>query len=122
MTPLAPRATLKLLVSSRSSMGRVRIIADSEGEELDIFAIPNVFVVTSSSPDGGELSTTYVNDNPLSPTSTVKRHRQIVDYREISDIAGIDELDAYIKHIAYAVSSVYSIVSFDTIEDRKSVV
>lgn len=94
--------------------GQSCIIADSEGEELDIFAIPNVFVVTSSSPDGGELSATYINDNPLSPTSTVKRHRQIVDYREISDIAGIDELDAYVKRIAYAASSAYSTVSFDT--------
>lgn len=94
--------------------GQSCIIADSEGEELDIFAIPNVFVVTSSSPDGGELSATYVNDNPLSPTSTVKRHRQIVDYREISDIAGIEELDAYVKRIAYAAGTAYSTVTFDT--------
>ena len=94
--------------------GQSCIIADSEGEELDLFNIPNVFVVTSSTPDGGELSATYVNDSPLSPTSTVKRHRQIVDYREISDIAGIDELDAYVKRIAYAASSAYSTVSFDT--------
>lgn len=94
--------------------GQSCIIADSEGEELDLFNIPNVFVVTSSSPDGGELSATYINDDSLSPTSTVKRHRQIVDYREISDIAGIDELDAYVKRIAYAASSAYSTVSFDT--------
>lgn len=94
--------------------GQSCIIADSEGEELDIFAIPNVFVVTSSSPDGGELSATYVNDNPLSPTSTVRRHRQIVDYREISDIAGIEELDAYVKRIAYAAGTAYSTITFDT--------
>lgn len=90
------------------------IIAGSEAEEIDVFGVPNVFAVTSTNPETEGLTAIFVNDNPISPTSTAKRKRRIVNFREISDIANIEALEAYVKRIAYDASNIYSKMTFDT--------
>lgn len=82
--------------------------------ELDLFNIPNKWVVVASNPESEPLTSTYTNDNPLSITSTVNRGRTIVDFRTIDNIADQDSLDAYVDRIAFNASQSYSYAEFIT--------
>lgn len=82
-------------------------------EELDIFNVPNKWIVVCSSAEQSLMST-YTNTNPNSPTSTVNRGRTIVDYREVTDIADQQSLDAYVQRIAFEASQVYGKLTFET--------
>jgi hypothetical protein len=82
-------------------------------EELDLFNVPNKWVVVCSNAEQS-LFSTYMNDNPNSPTSTVSRGRTIVDYREVTDIAAQQSLDAYVQRIAFETSQVYGKITFET--------
>jgi hypothetical protein len=82
-------------------------------EELDLFNVPNKWVVVCSSAEQSLMSS-YTNSNPNSPTSTVNRGRTIVDYREVTDIADQQSLDAYVQRIAFEASQVYGKVTFET--------
>lgn len=83
-------------------------------EELDLFNVPNKWVVVMSNPERAPLVSSYTNDNPNSPTSTVNRGRTIVDYREIDNIADQQALDAYVQRIAFEASQIYGKVTFET--------
>ena len=90
------------------------ILPDTAVEEMDLFSVPNKWVVVATNPETDPLVSRYTNDNPLSPTSTVNRRRNIVDYREISDIANQEVLDDYVRRIAYEASNVYGKFIFET--------
>lgn len=83
-------------------------------EELDVFNVANVFSVVRTNEEEVPLMSTYINDNPDSPTSTVSRDRKIVDHREIEDIADQEALDAYVERIAFEASQVYGRIRFKT--------
>jgi hypothetical protein len=83
-------------------------------EELDLFTIPNKWVVVCSNPEDTPLYASYTNDNPDNLTSTVNRGRTIVDYREVSDIADQDSLDDYVQRIAFEASQIYGKITFET--------
>ena len=83
-------------------------------EELDTFNVPNVFFAVRTNEEEEPLMSTHINDNPDSPTSTVNRSRQIVDHREIDDIADQEALDAYVKRVAFDASQVYGRIQFNT--------
>ncbi|MHC8516767.1 hypothetical protein [Sporosarcina sp. ITBMC105] len=83
-------------------------------EELDLMDVHNVFTAIRSNPDEPPLMSTYINDNPESPTSTVSRGRNIVDIRELDDIASQEALDAYVRRIAFEASQVYGRIRFKT--------
>jgi hypothetical protein len=83
-------------------------------EELDLFNIPNKWVVVCTNAEQEPLASTYTNDNPDSLTSTVNRSRTIVDFREISDIASQTSLDDYVQRIAFEASQVYGKITFET--------
>lgn len=83
-------------------------------EELDLFSIPNKWVVVCTNAEQNPLLSSYTNDNPDSITSTVNRGRIIVDYREVSDIADQASLDAYVQRIAFEASQVYGKLAFET--------
>lgn len=83
-------------------------------EILDLFSVANKFIVVASNPEAPVLKSEYVNQNPRSLTSTYNRKRQIVDYREVEDIANKQALDAYVKRIAYEASQIYGHVNFQT--------
>lgn len=83
-------------------------------EELDLFSIPNKWVVIKSNAESSPLVSTYTNSNPDSITSTVSRGRNIVDYRTIDNIADQASLDDYTRNLAYESSQVYGHVAFET--------
>lgn len=83
-------------------------------EELDLFDVPNKWVVVCSNAEQEPLVSSYTNDNPESPISTVNRGRTIVDYREVTDIADQASLDSYVRRIAFEASQVYGKIIFET--------
>lgn len=90
------------------------IIPDTSTEEMDLFSVPNKWVVVATNPETESMVSRYTNENGGSPTSTVNRRRTIVDYREVDDIANQEILDDYVRRIAYEASNVYGKFIFDT--------
>lgn len=83
-------------------------------QTLDLFAVPNVWVLVKSEPDQPALMSTYTNADPLSPTSTVSRGRSIVDFRVEEDAPDQATLDAKAARLAFEASQVFEAVAFDT--------
>lgn len=95
------------------------VIENGSSEELDLYNVPNRWLVTYENVDGGEddkifLQSVYENTDWNSPTSIVNRGRVIVDYRTIDEIADQDALDAYTKRIAEEASQIYGKIKFTT--------
>jgi hypothetical protein len=93
------------------------VIFGGYSEELDAFGLPNVWsaVVKGEGESAPvEFSSVYTNDNPESALSTVSRGRNIVDYREIDNIADQVTLDAYVQRIAFESSQVFGKIEFET--------
>lgn len=82
--------------------------------ELDLFNIPNAWVVTVSNPDEEPLVSTYENVNEDSVTSIPNRRRRIVEIRELDSIPSQEALDNYVERIAFESSQVYGRVRFET--------
>jgi len=83
-------------------------------QSLDLWAVPNSWVLVVSEPDRPVLTSTYTNSNASSPTSTVNRGRTIVDYREYEEAVDQATLDARAERIAYEASQVYEHVQLET--------
>lgn len=83
-------------------------------DHLDLFGVPNKWVLAVSEPDRAPLVSTYTNNNADSPTSTVNRGRTIVDFREYEEAADQDSLDAKAERLAFEASQVYQQVEFST--------
>lgn len=83
-------------------------------EELDLFSVPNKWVVVRTNAEELPLKSVYINSNAASQTSTVSRGRTIVDYREIDNIADQPALDAYTQRIAFEASQIFGKVVFET--------
>jgi len=83
-------------------------------EELDITEVANTWVVTESNPEKDPIVSSKVNNNPESPTSTVRLGRTIVDFREVDDIADQATLNAYVERIAFEASQVFGKLKFKT--------
>lgn len=90
------------------------ILPDTSTEEMDLFSVPNKWVVVATNPEIEPLVSRYTNDNAGSPTSTVNRKRNIVDYREVDDILDQNTLDEYVQRIAYEASQIYGKFVFET--------
>lgn len=90
------------------------ITPDSMIDELDIFNVPNTWVVSASNPERINLISTYVNDNPDSITSTLSRRRSIVEYKKINDVFDQATLNNYTKRLAASTSNVYRKLEFKT--------
>lgn len=90
------------------------VIYNGMSEELDLFNVPNSWIMVLNDPEREPLVSHYQNDNPESPTSYQSRGRWIVDFREVTDIADQEALDAYTQRIAFAASQVYGKVEFET--------
>lgn len=90
------------------------ILPDTSIEEIDLFSVPNKWIVVATNPETPPLVSRYTNDNGGSPTSTTSRRRTIVDFREVDDIASQSILDDYVRRIAYEASNVYGKFIFDT--------
>lgn len=88
------------------------IIFEGMEETLDLFSVPNKWVVTVNNSDMDALSSEYTNDNADSLTSTVNRGRTIPDYQTIDYISSQSALDDYVKMVAFQASQVYGNVKF----------
>lgn len=82
-------------------------------ESLDLFAVPNRWVLVVSEPDRPPLVAVYTNDNSDSPTSTVNRGRVIVDFRQ-EQAADQETLDALAARLAFEASQVFEQVEVET--------
>jgi len=79
------------------------IIGRDTATETDYYKVPNVFIAVCSNPDLNEdYRSVYINDNPVSPLSTVRRGRRIISeiYRP-DQIASQSDLDAYARRMAF---------------------
>lgn len=90
------------------------IIPDTATEEIDLFNVPNKWVVVATNPETNPLTAIHTNENGASPTSTINRRRTIVDFREVDNIASESVLNEYIRRIAYEASNVYGKFIFET--------
>lgn len=76
-------------------------------ESLDLFDVPNRWVLIVSEPDRAAMSAEYVNDNPDSPTSTAARGRTIV--KVVTGVQAVDQasLAALAERMAFEDSQIY---------------
>jgi hypothetical protein len=90
------------------------LLVPSAEQELDLFSVPNKWVLVVSNPDQDLIVATYTNSAPASPTSTVRRGRTIVDYRIEQDAPDQAALDAKAARLAFESSQVYESITFST--------
>ena len=76
------------------------IIVDGITFASDKYDIPNKWIRYTENPELAYIISSYTNDSPDSPYSTVSRGRTIVDAQAVEDIADQDVLDAYVIRIA----------------------
>lgn len=81
------------------------VILDGITIDTDRFEVPNKFVRYVENPDAAYLISTYLNDDPNSPYSTVNRGRVIVDIDSVDDIATQGDLDNLVYRIAAQANS-----------------
>jgi len=90
------------------------VIFPDPQEHLDLFSVPNEWVLVTSEPDRPVLVSSYTNDNPNSPTSTVNRGITVTDFRQEEIAADQAALDAKVQRIAFEASQIYQQVEFRT--------
>lgn len=90
------------------------IILEGVQQSNDLYNIPNIIIRYVDNPDSDPLRSIYINDNPDSIISTVRRGRNIVDVDTVDDIADQDTLDAYTKRIAIEKSQACDSVNLRT--------
>lgn len=92
------------------------IIAPEVTQEIDLYGVPNVFIAKVSNPDmDADLVSIYVNDNPASQLSTVRRGRRIVsEVYQPDAIASQEDLNDYIGRIAFEASQTFHSATIKT--------
>lgn len=89
------------------------LVGDVE-QDLDLFDVPNKWVLVVSDTDQAALTSTVVNTDPGSPTSTVSRGRTIVSYLDGQSAADQATLNGLAAKQAYTDSQIYESVAFST--------
>lgn len=90
------------------------VIFPNVQQSLDLFAIPNRWVLYVSEADRATLRSVYTNTSPSSPTSTVNRGRTIMAEPAQFEAADQSTLDALAERKAFESSQVYESVEFET--------
>lgn len=91
------------------------LVVPAVDQELDLFNIPNKWVLVVSEPElDTPLTSTYTNTDPASPTSTVRRQRTITDYREEQEAVDQTTLNGKVARLAFEASQVYEAIPFAT--------
>jgi hypothetical protein len=97
------------------------VVRPNVSSTLDLFDVPNIFLAVVSQPDRPELTSTFVNDDPLSPMSTGRRMRNIVRIltNDNSDVQPDDAatqaiLDAKVARAASEATMLFEIADFTT--------
>lgn len=90
------------------------IIYPGAVDELDLFNVPNKWIVASSNPERQPLISTYTNNSPVSVTSVYNRQRNIVKYVQLNDILDQNTLDEYTKRLVFQDSQIYKKAIIET--------
>jgi hypothetical protein len=90
------------------------VIVGNIGHSLDLFNVPNKWVLVVSEPDRAVLTSTYTNTVASSPTSTVSRGRTITKYDTGQTAPDQGTLDGLAARMAFEDSQVYEAVTFTT--------
>lgn len=91
------------------------VIYNGMEEELDLFNVPNRWIIVLNDPEREDLVSDQININPDSPTSYQARgNRYIVDFREVTDIADQAALDQYAERVAFEASQIFGNIQFET--------
>lgn len=83
-------------------------------QELDLFAIPNRWILTVSDPDRENITVTITNNDPASPTSTVRRGRTITAFLTEQDADSEATMIQKASRVAFEASQVYEAIDFST--------
>lgn len=83
-------------------------------QELDLYAIPNRWILTVSDPDRDTIVVDFTNADPASPTSTVRRGRTITEFVQEQDADSEATLIEKASRLAFESSQVYEAIEFDT--------
>lgn len=91
------------------------VLQSAASSTVDFYDVPNIYIAIVSNPEQEVIKSIYINDNPASELSTVRRGRNIVSQLYKPDtITSQEDLDAYIRRIAFSRSQVYEAVSINT--------
>lgn len=83
-------------------------------QELDLFSIPNRWILTVSDPDRENITVTITNNDPASPTSTVRRGRTITSFEQGQDADSEATMIAKAARVAFEASQVFEAIDFST--------
>lgn len=90
------------------------LVVPTMTQRLDLWGVPNRWLLVVSEVDQPPLVASYTNANPSSPTSTVRRQRTITDYRTEQEAVSLAALQAKAARLAFEASQVYESVPFQT--------
>lgn len=94
--------------------GDESLVIPNVDQELDLFSVPNKVVGVVSEPDQPMLVASATNANPASPTSTVRRGRTIVDFREAEEAASQAVLQTKVNRYLFEHAQMYEHLGFET--------
>lgn len=89
-------------------------ILGTPSQSLDLFSVPNKWVLVVAEADRPAITSVYTNTSPTSPTSTVNRGRTITKYDTSQTAPDQATLDSLAARMAFEDSQVYETVSFDS--------
>ncbi len=94
---------------------QLSVLHSPASSTTDLYNVPNIFLAVVSNPEQEPIKSMYINDNPASELSTVRRGRNIVSQLYKPDaITSQEELDTYIRRIAFDQSQVYEAATIST--------
>ena len=95
--------------------GQASIVKPSTTINSNIFDIPNIWAATVENPDLNEIYTyTWINDNPLSRTSTIYTGQNKVKTLSFNNIASQADLEAAVKKQAFDDMRGYDTIQYQT--------
>lgn len=90
------------------------LILDGVDQTIDIFSVPNRWVLCKSDPDGPEMIGFYENQDPDNLTSIPSRGRVITDFRQETEAADQATITALAERLGYEASQVFEVVELST--------
>ncbi len=95
--------------------GKASIVKMPTTMNSNIFDIPNIWAATVENPDLAETYTyTWINDNPLSRTSTIYTNQNKVKVLNFDNIASQADLETAVKKQAFSDMQGYDTIQFQT--------
>ncbi len=83
-------------------------------QEYDLFSVPNRWIMTLSDPDRDTITVDFTNNDPASPTSTVRRGRTITSFEQGQDADSESTMIDRVARLAFEASQVYEAIEFST--------